>query len=416
MQMQNFNLQSYNCDVFYHKTWTDFLTEISNSGIHEVRESSNPYHILIDGLSRDNNYILVGFSGAVSNRSKTIPPYFSFRNVAIKADIGLIAFSDPSLNLHNELNLAWYAQNHINGNIAEKIASILDEIVFRTGKKLILAGGSGGGFAALNIHAKMKLAKMAKAFVWNPQTDITKYLEFFVKRYYSHAFNKESTVTLSEVEKYFIENEIPFHVEKNIGLEQLVFINGYDPGHIRKHVRKLTNSYQPDDQNRIFMGNWGNGHVQPPNHIIVSVINSISKGLGFDQIISLMPQEKKECLNIGRHQKFLVEKLFANVILIDGLENETLAIIRCNLFDIFMGYNIRYKITFNGKILFHSDYLPGESRAEQIFKIKIGHMEDFLASELHIYIEDIYGASINHKFLVNQILYRQSINPNTLIF
>lgn len=413
MKNQVFNLKVHSEYTFYHKSWNDFLEHFRDNGVHEIADSDNPYHILIDGLERCDDYILVGFSGAVSNRENSQPPYFSFRNVAVKANVGLIAFSDPSLNLSNQLNLAWYAGNYINGNIAQQISDILDEIVFKTGKKLILAGGSGGGFAALNIHSKMRLFQMAKSFVWNPQTDITKYIDFFVRKYHKIAFNKEVAYSVADIEKYFLQHSIPFLVTKNPFLEQLVFINGYDPGHIRKHIRGMINTLNNKDKNRIFMGDWGNGHIQPPNDVIISVISSLAKGEELDRIISTMESPQKQCLSLSLHADVLKNKLKARVTLI---QNENLMIVRSNLFELFMGYNIRYKIISHNEVVFDSDYLLGESLVEKFIKVEIKHLQSFLESTLSLYLEDIYGVSESFEFKIQEILDRQSVVSSQLFF
>ncbi|WEI19351.1 hypothetical protein PY247_04980 [Acinetobacter proteolyticus] len=59
-------------------------------------------------------------------------------------NLPLISISDPSLSLSNDLTLAWYAGNHLERNLPEKISVLLDQIFEKLQIKPILIGGSGG--------------------------------------------------------------------------------------------------------------------------------------------------------------------------------------------------------------------------------------------------------------------------------
>lgn len=126
------------------KDFNMFIDKINIEGLHEIQKQENPYHLFVQDFSINNEYILIGLHGAIE-RVKVNPPAIFFRGVAKKAGIGLISIADPSINLSKQLNLGWYLGNKINGNVTKDIAALLDTIIESTGKKLILAGGSGGG-------------------------------------------------------------------------------------------------------------------------------------------------------------------------------------------------------------------------------------------------------------------------------
>lgn len=60
------------------ENFDDFLRKIDINGVHEVRKNDNPYHILVQNIFSNNEYILVGLHGALE-RSKIVPPAFFFR-------------------------------------------------------------------------------------------------------------------------------------------------------------------------------------------------------------------------------------------------------------------------------------------------------------------------------------------------
>ncbi|EWS81512.1 hypothetical protein BF93_16530 [Brachybacterium phenoliresistens] len=84
----------------------------------------------------------------------------------------IVAFGDPTLDLSRELRLGWYlGTEDIDlprsiGAIVTRLASSMDAY------KIVLEGGSGGGFAALQVGAHIPGSHVMAA---NPQTDLRKY-------------------------------------------------------------------------------------------------------------------------------------------------------------------------------------------------------------------------------------------------
>src|SRR5690554_6790937 len=89
------------------------------------------------------------------NKGLDSGPFFSFSGIASEIRIPLISFSDPSLMLNADLRLGWHLGNYLIPDYKDKVARFLDALSVSLDKKIILAGGSGGGFAALNISNLM---------------------------------------------------------------------------------------------------------------------------------------------------------------------------------------------------------------------------------------------------------------------
>lgn len=383
------------------KDFDEFLSKIEVNGVHEIRKEDNPYHILVQDISLNNEYILIGLHGALE-RSKITPPAFFFRGVARESSVGLIAISDPSINISEKLHLGWYLGNNINKNITKEIAEFLDKLIEKTGKKIILTGGSGGGFAALNIHSHMLLANKAKSFVWNPQTDITKYNLPAIRRYFNVCVEEEADLDIKYIENKLIEKKIPYKVEQRLDLEQLIFINGYDHAHLRKHVRSYINSTGAN-KFRVFVGNWGYGHTQPPQKTIIDTIKSIINNKSLDEVINALPKPKKPILDFCTDAEKL-EKIIDCRASVIRVSPKRLICLKANIYDHFIGFQTRFVVRgIKKEILFKSDYLLGANICELYLNSSIENIRKLSGSLVELYIEDIKGVEKVYKFEFDKI-------------
>ncbi|WP_156816108.1 hypothetical protein [Brachymonas chironomi] len=389
-----FDISSY-YPVHQHQTLNDFTGGIDKNGLHQVNGIGNPWHIYVKDCFQHDDCILVGFSGRVTLDGSMRPPYFSFRGVAEKTGLGLIAFADPSHNFHPDLSLCWYLGNRVDGNIIQKIADILDEVIELSGKRLLLAGGSGGGFAALNVHAQMKNRSRVRSFAWNPQTDITKYNNSVLRQYFRECFD----AGISEVSGIvaFLKSEgYPYLLEKRKDLEQIILINGYDPAHLRNHVRRFFPE-DDDDKNGIFVGDWGIGHVPPGADVIVDVIKGMASGLSVPEILSNLIPPKKPALKLSLHKDLLDEVLQFRVAVLVGKGRRT-AVIRSNLYEHFCGFQVRIKLKLRGTIAFDSGYLLGQDMSEVYVDLGNGGLADVNQSIISYMIEDLEGRRTFYDF------------------
>ncbi|MGR2671851.1 hypothetical protein ACUXVT_11335 [Acinetobacter soli] len=396
------NLVSKNCgNVIKSNDFNSFVDQLLLNGIHEVGDSNSPYHILVNNINSESNYILVGFHGLL-DRKKIILPAFFFRGVSNKVGISLISFSDPSLNFSENLSLSWYLGNDKNGNITEKIANLLDMIITKTGKKLILAGGSGGGFAALNIHNHMKLGDNAVTFVWNPQTNIIKYNLPIIKKYFKICVEDKENIDLKYIEEELIKKNIPYKLKVRNDLQQLIFINGYDHAHLRKHVRPYIIN-QEKSKNKVYIGDWGYGHIQPDQNTIVNVIKSISENLSFDSIIENIVHPKKTVLNFDENIAKLESVIDCRVSIIKANPKRIICL-KSNLYDHFIGYQSLFLIrNSKGEVVFKSDYLFGANVCELYINTSIEKIRTLNDSIVELQVEDIKGNKKIFDFRFNKI-------------
>lgn len=183
------------------KTWFEFDDFINaqelDDALHVISDSSGvPLEVLIDGVAGESTStaIPVFFTGAVDDRTNKTGPFFSGLSLAKASKFGVVAISDPTLRLSQELGLAWYAGNR-HQDVQKRIGDVLRKIAASTGRQLLLVGGSGGGFAAMYFGSI--LGESCSVLAWNPQTDIFRYSPVATKSYFREAFGDTVVASLN---------------------------------------------------------------------------------------------------------------------------------------------------------------------------------------------------------------------------
>ncbi|MEC5178786.1 DUF6270 domain-containing protein [Arthrobacter sp. CG_A4] len=256
-------------------------------GIHVV-ELSNGNHLDVlmqsDPLSRgERDCVAVFFSGALTNRAGKLGPYFSGARVAQALGIPFIAFSDPALNLNGDLPLGWYAGSQ-KDQLQNSITEILKRFTEKSGRQLLLIGGSGGGFASLMFAHKV--GAQASAFVWNPQTSILEYEPTAVMKYLDtaipdHAIRDSRALWKEEANAALEESSIEQKLQlSNAG--RVFYLQNSTDWHVTKHLlpymseneysHKGNGFYSNEKNHAVVISEYGNGHAAPPVDVIHAVI------------------------------------------------------------------------------------------------------------------------------------------------
>lgn len=393
---------------YVHSSLDDFILNINKFGVHYVRtKEANPYEIYVDNCEGNSkkDYFIVGFSGAVK-RKNSVPPYFSFKGIAKSLGVGLIAISDPSLRLDDDLKLSWYVGNAVNGNVALRLARLLDDIISSSAKKLILCGGSGGGFAALNIQTLMKQKDMTRSLVWNPQTDITLYSNKSLFNYLSscYDFKKKSLI---ESRQFFKKNGINYRIVNTAcNIDGLIMINGYDPNHIRKHVRRFITRNDFSSKLAVFIEDWGIGHVPPPKHIIKQVLKFFLNGLsGVDiakKLNDYFCSNKKVLIFNDINYDYLSSVLEVRASTIIYNEHKIVTV-KSNIYDYYFGYNLKLNVFNKEDLIYESKYLLGKDVAEFVFEILPKSKIQIKDIKIELLVEDLIGNAKKFKYNFSEI-------------
>ncbi len=278
----------------YTSKVSDFLSNNKiNNGCHLIDIDGMQLDLLIRNVDNNNvnRSVLVCFSGAITDRYNKVPPFFSGINIANNLGMPLISISDPSLGLSNKLSLGWYAGNSGCKDLSVYIAKILDHIGIALDSKLVLFGGSGGGFAALSVIEIMQ--HDACAAIWNPQTSITNYHSRAVSNYIKVClpYADDQQEAYGQLQYYNIRHDLCSIYNKSDMTKKtniLYIQNEGDRFHLKNHAlpfmeavnakKHKENIYYNSQGISFWYNYWGDGHLVPSGDIITFVLDKLSSG------------------------------------------------------------------------------------------------------------------------------------------
>lgn len=207
------------------------------------RGEEKRYTIVPDGhvakqLDLDVHYVqgpssrlLVVLHGALDRKKFTLPR-FEYRR-ALKDFKGSILFvQDPTLYTHERLSLGWYVGNHLDNGHA-MVEYLVRAIAQALGApKILMAGSSGGGYAAMAISARIP---GSEALAFSPQTSIEKYQRGHRQRLISAAFpgmrpTRENLIALQD------RFDLGAIYSKGTSNHVSYLQNTGDPVHVRDHM------------------------------------------------------------------------------------------------------------------------------------------------------------------------------------
>lgn len=273
---------------------------VRENGVYHVDTEAGVLDILSKNMEclRPGGTILVGFNGAVSNRSGKKAPFFSGARISDNIKVPLVSISDPSLALDKNLPLAWYAGNEWLPDLQSELSLALNEVHNAINADMLFFGGSGGGFAALAVAAKVDFC--AKVLVWNPQTSILDYNFGFVRQYVNACFPTsvgryvagcDAGQTLSLYKKIFDEFNITHSLQGAFQYSNVdvFYLQNKSDWHFGKHAIPFLKSHDivKGDEGwvsnsrfgiRFIEGGWGNGHAPLPKDILERALLEVIEG------------------------------------------------------------------------------------------------------------------------------------------
>lgn len=260
-------------------------------GIHRFAlPAGHTLDLLLDGLDRlhSANTLLVCFGAAVTQRAGRSAPFFSGLRTAKTLGRPVLCISDPVLAKSASIALGWYAGYRGCTDLPQRIAELLDDVAAKLAVQLLLFGGSGGGFGALAVLGYLR--SPASALVWNPQTSIGRYYANSVRVYLEAAFGDaqgEAGGLKQRLEASGVQHSLlggpPRRRHPRLYLQ-----NRSDSLHVQHHARPYAiavnalrvgrAAFAGDDGSAFWFGNWGHGHVPPPQKVLHQTLDRMSCG------------------------------------------------------------------------------------------------------------------------------------------
>jgi hypothetical protein len=294
----------FNVPAYDLSKWGKGASQVDSEEFFELKELTEgvltinfdrvDVDFLVKGIDRldARKVALVCFSGAISNREFNSAPFFSGINIAEQINLPVISIADPSLALSGDLLLSWYAGFELSVDLPEIVAKILDHISLMLGAKLVLFGGSGGGYAALSVVQIM--ASKASVFVWNPQTSISKYVGRHVVNYITTCFPSAKTENdlYETLEHAGIRHDLNSVYSSHTPAVQhdiLYIQNEGDNFHVTQHAAPFMRSLNVEQVDEkvytsaagvcFWFKYWGDGHLVPSREVILAALEGLADGL-----------------------------------------------------------------------------------------------------------------------------------------
>jgi hypothetical protein len=232
--------------------------------------------------------LLCHFHGNTPRNSQITLPIITGLGVTQEIDGSLFVPSDPSLQLSNNLGLAWHygwdglQLQRVTISLIQKLADVV------SAPKIVLWGGSGGGFAALRLGRDLNRSVV---LVWNPQTNIKLYSPEHVDLFRQIAFKGMDLPQNGCSEQYFdlttddflqnYKSEILYLQESSdwhLSSHMLPFLNTHAKSNIgitASKTIKISRAY--GDLLYVFCDHWGDGHVPPTKDLISSLLRGLTQ-------------------------------------------------------------------------------------------------------------------------------------------
>ncbi|ETF04722.1 hypothetical protein W822_04190 [Advenella kashmirensis W13003] len=292
---ESYDLSRWGAPIINHQENEEAGSTWDQDGIHRVCTGTGTtidiylqdYGLLRQIKQAEERVLLVGFTGALTMRNGKPGPFFSGIKVAKRLKLPLLAVADPTISKCEELIISWYAGNEDVVNASEIIGRWLDKLAHYYKARLLLFGGSAGGFGALSVLPY--LTSQADCLVWNPQTSIARYMPKFVLHYLKHGFAKKfaridtkAAVTREDLRGFLEETGVRHDLQSNYRIPEnvnLLFVQNNSDWHVKSHALPfLRNLKVYDDSEELIdrnhgnisvrVGNFGRGHIAPNKNTI----------------------------------------------------------------------------------------------------------------------------------------------------
>ena len=227
--------------------------------------------IFVDWRNRGQKSLVVTFSAATSKAADTLP-VFSGAGVTKDLECNVLMISDPTMLLDQETTIAWYAGNSYQPNLQDDLAQLIAH--FAQGGRVILLGGSGGGYAALVEQSKLS---DATSVVFNPSTRITgrpvfkTYLEKMWQTKDPSDLPSSLILNLVEVYENPVEGEV-YYVQ-----------NSFDQNFVRNYFWPLAEAVHEENKFFFMTPFYAKGHVPLSGESISSMLKILLSSSGWDE-------------------------------------------------------------------------------------------------------------------------------------
>ena len=303
--------------TFYWQGLEEFLAVDSlQDGIHRVRLSTSGGRALTLDLRIHLDHgtpMTVHFYGAQQIPRKDTDPIFGALPTSRALGTSYVLVHDPTLSLSVDIGLAWY-EGYKGFAAAPTIRAVLCHLAeVSQAPRTVLWGGSAGGYAVLRHVGNLP---NSVAFVWNPQTAITRYQPAPVRRYANLAFGTDDLAS-GAASTPGITVDLTALPQMPWVKSPIVYLQEADDRHVSRHLAYLLAEHFPDLSREVVLRDtlfglvtpnfylhqslWEPGHTRPPK----SAMNEFLRRLldtshDLPEILSTLQQTSHELIRSSK--------------------------------------------------------------------------------------------------------------------
>lgn len=247
-----------------------FLAGEVQLGLITIEEGGLNIDVLYEPAGSDTTIVI--FHAALSRQNVALP-IFTGRQITQDGPVNRIYVSDPGLYADPELTLSWYA-----GTSTLPLQTVLPPIIERLakeagGSRLMFFGASGGGFASLYYS---RLFPESLAVAVNPQTVLRNFPSYTLRQFTERAFPGS---TQAEVLDHAVCSDLRVPYAQSFP-NYVVYIQNESDDHVEKHFEPFLEAVRESDRLAVVLGNWGEGHVAPPNEYLREFLSDLTGSPG----------------------------------------------------------------------------------------------------------------------------------------
>ena len=248
----------------------EFLDSSVSSGLHTIQAGNLLLDILV--RNRGSDTTLIFFHASVT-KSSTFPVLVG-DGLAEAANANLISISDPTLAYTDKLRLGWYIGIKPLGSFPNYAKSLLHHAVeCLNTKRVILAGSSGGGYAAVNFS---RFFSDAAVLCINPRLNLATRPTPNLGEFLVHAYKASGRTQVSRLKATYVQenaaNFYPKALTNHIGILQNTGDTDYYEGQFIPFCQELS----PDPKLWTRTDGIGDGHVPYPKEILHTVVQNLA--------------------------------------------------------------------------------------------------------------------------------------------
>lgn len=239
-------------------------------GLFTIRCRDTPIEFIYETAHSDTT--VVCFHGA--KQKKITLPWHIGRQVLSGLGANWLSVSDPALAQDNRLSLGWHAGTAAVPNLQAYIARVIRQVQRITSTDhLVFFGGSGGGFATLDMSRRFV---NSLALPMNPQTSIGRYEKAAVNNYMKLAWpGFKGLLTLPKSVAH--DQVMAYGARHNNTVAYLQ--NDRDSFHIENHMIPFFDRLNESQGLWSYTDAWGapetSGHTKPPGSLVKEVLGQL---------------------------------------------------------------------------------------------------------------------------------------------